>query len=83
MIQLGSYTFKNLIMESLFKLKSSERKFRGVIVAHDMTAKERQECKELVQDAKLQETQDVSGEFIYRVRAPPGKMRITKIRVRT
>ena len=80
MIQLGSYTFKNLIMESLFKLKSSERKFRGVIVAHDMTAKERQECKELVQDAKLQETQDVSGEFIYRVRAPPppGKWELQK-----
>jgi len=79
MIQLGSYTFKNLIMESLFKLKSAERKFRGVIVAHDMTAKERQECKELVQDDKLQETQDVSGEFIYRVRAPPpGKWELQK-----
>jgi len=47
-------------MESLFKLKSAEQKFRGIIVAHNMTAKERQECKKLVIDAKLQKIQDVS-----------------------
>jgi len=28
MVQLTSYTFKNIIMESLFKLKSAEQKFK-------------------------------------------------------
>jgi len=58
-------------MEFLFKLKSAEQKFRDVIVAHDMTAKERQECKKLVQDAKLQESQDVSGGIHISGASPP------------
>jgi len=39
-------------MESLLKLKSMEAKFKDVIIAHDMTKKERQECKALTKEAK-------------------------------
>ena len=48
-------------MESLFKLRHAEQKFKGIIVTHDMTRKERDECKNLVELAKQQEAQDTSG----------------------
>ena len=37
LVQLTSRHPKNMIMESLFKLKSMEAKFKDVIIAHDMT----------------------------------------------
>jgi len=39
-------------MESLNKLRMLEEKFKKVVVVHDMTPKESQECKEMVQEAK-------------------------------
>jgi len=33
MVQLASYTRKNLIMESLYKLRQAEQKYKGIIVA--------------------------------------------------
>ena len=82
MIQLARYTSKNLIMESLYKLKNAEQKFKSVVVSHDMTLKERNECKELVAEAKRLSSDDTSGEYLYRVRGLPGQMKIIKIRVR-
>lgn len=82
MIQLARYTSKNLIMESLYKLKNAEQKFKAVVVSHDMTLKERNECKELVAEAKRLSSDDTSGEYSYRVRGLPGEMKIIKIRVR-
>ena len=52
MVQFASYSIKNLIMESLYKLKNAEQKFKGINIAHDMTPKERNECKRLVAEAK-------------------------------
>jgi len=79
LIQLGSKHVKNLIMESLYKLKSLEMKFKNVIIAHDMTKKQREECKALVEEAK-RKTQSGSGDLVYRVRGLPGQMRIVQIR---
>ena len=67
MVQLASYTFKNLIMESLYKLRHAQQKFKGVTVSHDMTKSESEECKRLVNDAKAMSEQDSLGEFLYRV----------------
>ena len=52
MVQLTRYNLKNLIMESLFKLKQSEQKFRQIVIAHDMTKAEREHCRNLVADAR-------------------------------
>jgi len=82
LIQLTSYTQKNMIMESLYKLKHAEQHFKNVVVTHDMTKAERDECKRMVTEAKDKEAQDPSGDFIYRVRGLPGKMKIIKIRTR-
>jgi len=40
LIQLGSWHVKNLIMESLFKVKSLDEKFQQITVAHDLTKKQ-------------------------------------------
>ena len=69
-------------MESLYKLKHAEMQFKSVVVTHDMTKIERDECKRMVTEAKDKEAQDKSGEYIYRVRGLPGKMKIIKIRTR-
>ena len=83
LIQLVGYNCKNLIMESLYKLRHAESKFKGVIVAHDMTKMEREECRRLVVESKCKAIEDTSGEYLYRVRGTPGQMRIVKIRVRS
>jgi len=79
LIQLGNHTVKSLIMENLYKLKSLPEKFKKVIVAHDMTKKERGECKALVESAKFK-NENESGEWVYRVRGPPGRMEIVQFR---
>jgi len=53
--------------------------FNKLIVSYDMTVSERSECKKLVAEAKIQESNDHSGEWIYRVRGIPGQMRIVKL----
>ena len=80
LVQLGSRLAKNLIMDSLFRLKSIDAKFKGITVSHDMTKNERDECRKLVDEAKQKENQDESGEWIYRVRGLPGQMRIISIK---
>lgn len=80
LVQLGSRLPKNLIMENLNKLKQAEPKYKAVIVAHDMTKKEREECKALVEEAKTKTAEDTSGEWIFVVRGHPGQMKILKVK---
>jgi len=82
MVHFASYGIKNLVMESLYKLKNVDKKYKGINIAHDMTMNERLECKNLVAEAKQKEADDTSGEYIYRVRGHPGKMRIVQLRAR-
>jgi len=60
LIHLGTAHIKNMIMQSLYKIKSMEIKYKNVIVAHDMTKKQREECKLLVQQAK-EKTENALG----------------------
>jgi len=71
MVHLASYTFKNLIMESLCRLRHAEQKYKDVIIAHDMTRTERDECKRLVEEGKARAAQDTSREFLHRVQGSP------------
>jgi len=81
LVQFGSRLAKSLTMNNLYKLKHAEAKFRSVVVAHDMTQKERQECKELVNLAKQKNEEASSGDWVYKVRGPPGQMRIVRLRM--
>ncbi|MFZ2538707.1 MAG: hypothetical protein WAX04_07380, partial [Oscillospiraceae bacterium] len=71
------------VMESLGKLAEADDEFRSLSISQDMTKKERDECRELVEDAKKRQVEDLSGEWIYRVRGVPGEMRIVKLRKRS
>jgi len=79
LIQLGSRHIKNLITESLYKIKSLEAKFQNIIVSHDMTKKQREECKALVEEAKRKSE---SGDWIYKVRGPPGNWKLIQTKKR-
>jgi len=68
-------------MESLYKIKSLAMKFKNIVVAHDLTKKQRLDCKGLKAQAKLR-SENESGDFFYRVRGPPGNMRIVAARKR-
>ena len=79
LIQLREKSVKNQIMECLYKLKAADEKFKNISVTHDLTEKERNECKLLVEEAKQKQSVE-SGEFMWRVRGPPGQLKLTKIR---
>lgn len=80
LVQLGGRLAKNLIMENVSKLQHADAKFKKVIVNHDMTKKEREECRVLSEEAKQKTANETSGEWIYVVRGSPTQMRILKKR---
>jgi hypothetical protein len=73
---------KSQVMESLAKLADAEDRYRSLSITHDMTQKEREEVKKLVAEAKEKQTNDPSGEYVYRVRGYPGEMTIVRLRKR-
>ena len=61
-------------MDSLYKLKKIEAKFKKCTISHDMTKKDREECKSLVSEAKEKKRLDTSGEWMYQVRGLPSQV---------
>jgi len=51
---------KNLIIDSVIRLKNIDAQFEGITISHDMTKNERDECKKLVKEAKQKENQDTN-----------------------
>jgi PHD-finger len=80
MIQFRDRILKNMVMESLSRLKDADDIFKSVIFAHDLTKEDRLECRILVEEAKQKEkNQEHPGEFIFRVRGSPGNFKIHRI----
>lgn len=73
LVKLENYTAKNLIMENSFKLKKSVT-FKNVMLNHDMSKEEREECRKLISEKKheisLKEDADCWG---IRIKGQPGK----------
>jgi len=63
LIQFRDRVLKNIIMESLGKLKDADEIFKKIIFNHDMTMEDREEYKRLVNEAKAKEGDDLSGEI--------------------
>jgi len=82
LVCFAEHTVKNAVMESLKKLSKADDRFRSISVTHDMTLKERNERKVLVTEAKNSQNQELSGEWIFRVRGNPGNMKVVKLRKR-
>jgi len=81
LVRLSSKLLKSRIMEYTYKLRNAED-FKNIIISYDMTKQQREECKKLVLEAKDRESNEPSGEYIFRVRGAPGEMKIVKIRRR-
>ena len=70
LLQFGGRLAKSLVMDTLFRLKNIHTKFNNITVSHDMTKKEREECKSLVEEAKDKKQQDVSGGMVVPSEGP-------------
>ena len=57
------------------KLEHADTQYKTVVVSHDMTKSEREECKKLVEEAKTRQAQDQSGEYLC-------KMKVVKLKIR-
>ena len=73
---------KNMVVESVSKLKHADEKYSRIILTHDMATEDRDEYKRLVAEAKEKQKDEISGEFIFRVKGAPGNFRLLKIRRR-
>jgi hypothetical protein len=80
LVQFVNRMTKNYLMNNLYYIKKTH--YKDIVISHDMTKNERDQCKKLVEEAKKKELEESSGEWIFRVRGLPGQMKIMKIRKR-
>ncbi|ESO03904.1 hypothetical protein HELRODRAFT_172932 [Helobdella robusta] len=76
LISLDGVESKNFIMDNVSRMKSLDDVLKGVWLSHDLSNDQRDELKKLINDAKMQES--VGGDFLFRVRGPPGRGKIVK-----
>jgi len=66
LIEFYDKAIKNQVIECAPKLHCATDSYsKKIIVRHDMTMMERTECRKLVNEAKEQEANDNTGEWIY------------------
>ena len=79
LVELDSAVTKYKIMRNTYKLKDVDD-YKGWSLQHDMTKEQRENVRKLVEEAKRKTAADESGEYIYRVRGPPHKKFIKRIK---
>ena len=67
------------LFQNLNKIRDAGETINKVIITHDLSKKQKDELKRLVEQAKEKEKEDQSGEYMYRVRRPPWDWFIKKI----
>ena len=77
LIQFRDRIFKNMLMESVGKLKGADDKYNKIIFTHDMTTGRSINVWWLMQ--KNKQNDETSGEYIYSVKGAPGSFRVIKI----
>lgn len=82
LVEMRSRILKNQIMESLRNLRDAVEPYQGLVICHDMTKAERENCRKLVVEAKEREAKEGQGEWIFRVRGTPDRMIIVKLAAR-
>ena len=76
---LDTMITKYKVIRNTSKFKDSEE-YKAISIQHDLTKEQREEIKALVELSKKKEEEDISGNYIYRVRGPPGRKYILKMR---
>ena len=79
LVGFDSLAMKQDILTQTKKLRDMEE-YKDVYWNHDLTKAQREKVKTLVTQAKELEAKDTSGNFLYRVRGPPEKLVIRKIK---
>lgn len=77
LVEFSCARVKNLVMQYASRLGGTKGDFKGVVISHDMTKSEREQCKKQVEEAKQRQSQE-SGNWIYRVRGSPDQMKVIK-----
>ena len=79
LITLKGEERKRQLFQNLNKIRDAGEPFNKVIITHDLTKKQKDELKRLVEQTKEKEKEDQSGEYMYHVRGPPWSWFIKKI----
>lgn len=80
LVEFRNLHVKNLVMESAYKVGKAKDKFKGIVISQDMTKREREQCKQMVEEAKIKQVNDDSGLWNYKVRGPPGQMKVLRLK---
>lgn len=83
LVSLKEENKKREIFQNLNKIRESGAPFNKINISHDLTKKQKEELKEIIEEAQKKEQNDQSGEWMYRVRGPPWNWYIKKIPKRT
>ena len=80
LIGLDTTSIKSKILRNTWRLAESDIvMFQRTGIEHDYTPKQREQRKKLKEEAKEKEQNDRSGNYLYRVRGPPGNMWIKRV----
>ena len=80
LVKLDSVSTKMNLLRGTSNLKDAGEIYNNIGIDHNYTPAQRDEDKALVMEAKKKKTaDDQSGNYIYRVRGPPGQQRIRAI----
>jgi hypothetical protein len=79
LVEFENRSLKNSEMETLKNLSEAEECYKRRLVCHDMNKKEREQLKQIVTEAKSEQVQEDTGEWIFRVQGNPGDMKIVNL----
>ena len=79
LVALSDVEDKKDIFRNLINLRNSDENIKELTLSNDMTPEERNETKQLLKEAR--ELQDEDPEHWYRLRGPPWRREINKIRM--
>ena len=79
LITLKEEEKKRQLFQNLNKIRDAGEQFSKVIITHDLTKKQKDELKQLVEQAKEKEKEDQPGEYMYCVGGPLWSWFIKKI----
>jgi len=63
MIEFSNGHVNNIVIENVTKFGSAKDHFNGITISHDMTIKEREQCRELMEEAKKKEKAETGNLF--------------------
>ena len=70
---------KRKFLSNLYHLKQATDPFKKVQVNHDLTVEDRNLTKQLLKEAYDKNQSENPADFLYKVRGPPGAIKVVKV----